>query len=47
MVEDLISSGIEDHPFGPTNVREQFPEEELTLGRNRLLEVESCGMGMN
>ena len=28
----LIRSGIEDHNFGPTNVREYFPEEELTLG---------------
>jgi len=41
VIEDLISSGIEDHTFGPTNVREHFPEEELTLGRNRLLEVDS------
>jgi len=41
MVENLISSGIEGHTFGPTNVREHFPEEELTLGKNRLLEVAS------
>ena len=41
VVEVLLSSGIEDHTFGPTNVREQFPEEESTLGRSRLLEVDS------
>ena len=35
MVEDLILSGVEDHAFGPTNVREHFPEEGLALGRNR------------
>ena len=39
MVENLISSGIENHTFGPINLREHFPEEELTLGKNRLLEV--------
>ena len=39
MVESLISFGIEDHTFGPTNLREYFPEEELTLGKNRFLEV--------
>jgi len=33
--------GIEDHTFGPTKVRENFLEEELTLGKNRLLEVAS------
>jgi len=33
VVEDLISFGIEDHTFGPTKVREHFPEEELTLGK--------------
>ena len=37
----LISSGIEDHTFGPTYVKEHFPEEEVTLGKNRLLEVAS------
>ena len=41
MVENLISSGIEDHTFGPMNLRERFPEEELTLGKNRFLEVAS------
>jgi len=41
VVEDLISFGIEDHTLGPTKVREHFPEEELTLGKNRLLEVAS------
>ena len=41
MVEDLISLGIEDHIFGPTKVREHIPEEELTLGKNRLFEVAS------
>ena len=40
MVEDLVQSGIEDHTFGPTNVRAHFPEE-LTLGKNMLLEVDS------
>ena len=38
MVENLISSGIEDHTFGPINL---VPEEELTLGKNRFLEVAS------
>ena len=41
MVENLKSSGIEDHTFGPINLREHFPEEALTLGKNRLLEVAS------
>ena len=41
MVENLISSGIEDHTFGLMNLREHFPEEELTLGKNRILEVAS------
>jgi len=41
MVENLISSGIEDHTFGPINLREHFPEEELTLGENRFQEVAS------
>ena len=41
MVESLISSSIEDHTFGPTNVREQFPEEELTLGKNTFSEAAS------
>ena len=41
MVECLISSGIEDHTFGPINLREHFPEEELTLGKYRFLEVAS------
>ena len=41
MVESLISSGIEDHNFGPINLREHFPEKELTLGNNRFLEVAS------
>ena len=27
--------------FGPMNLREHFPEEELTLGKNRFLEVAS------
>ena len=40
MVENLISSGIEYHTFGPINL-EHFPEEELTLGKNRFLEVVS------
>ena len=39
MVESLISSGIEDHTFGPMNLRKHFPEDELTLGKNRFSEV--------
>ena len=39
--ENLTSSGIEDHTFGPMNLRERFPEEELTLGKSRFLEVAS------
>jgi len=35
-----MSFGIENYTFGPTNVREHFPEKELTLGKNRLLEVD-------
>jgi len=27
VVKDLISSGIENNTFGPTNAREHFPEE--------------------
>jgi len=30
VVENLISSGIEDHTFWPINLREHFPEEELS-----------------
>ena len=41
MVENLISSGIEDHTFGPMDLRERFPKEGLTLGKNRFLEVAS------
>ena len=41
MVENLISSGIEHYTFGPINLREHFPEEELTLGKNRFLEAAS------
>ena len=41
MVENLISSGIEDHTFWPMNLRDHFPEEELTLGKSRFLEVAS------
>jgi len=26
-----MESGIEEHIFGPTNLRERFPEVELTL----------------
>ena len=36
MVESLISSGIEDHTFGPIHLREHFPEEELTLGKKQV-----------
>jgi len=38
---DFIPSGIEKYTFWPTNVREYFPEEEVTLSKNRLLEVVS------
>jgi len=41
VVENLISSGIEDHTFGPIKLREHFPEEELTLSKKRFLEVAS------
>jgi len=41
VVENLVQSGIEDHTFGPTNVKAHFPEEELTLGKNILLEADS------
>jgi len=41
VVENLISSGIEDHTSGPMNLREHFPEEGLTLGKNRFLAVAS------
>jgi len=38
-VVENLSSGIEDRTFGPINLREHFPEEELTLGKNRFLEL--------
>jgi len=41
VVESLISCGIEDHTFGPISRRGHFPEEELTLGKIRLLGVAS------
>jgi len=47
VVENLISSGIEDHTFNLENIflrmnlREHFPEEESTLDKNRFLEVAS------
>jgi len=41
VAKKLIESGIEDHTFWPTNVREHFLEDELTLGKRRLLEVDS------
>jgi len=40
VIESLISFGI-DHTFGPINLREHFPEEELTICENRFLEVAS------
>ena len=43
MVENLKSSGIEDHTFEPMTLREHFPKEELTLGKNRFLEVANLG----
>jgi len=36
LAEDLMQSSIVEHTFGPTNVREHFPEEDLTLGKSRL-----------
>jgi len=39
--EVLIQSGIEDHAFRPRTASEHFPEEELALGENKLLEVDS------
>jgi len=41
VVENLLSSGIKDHTFGPMNLREHFPEEEVTLGKSRFLAVAS------
>jgi len=41
VVGNLLSSGIEEHTFGLINLRERFPEEELTLCKNRFLEVAS------
>ena len=32
-----MSSGIEDHTFGPMNLREYFPEEEVK--KKQVLEV--------
>jgi len=28
------------HTFGPINIKEHFPENELTLGKSRLLEMD-------
>ena len=39
MVENLMSSGIEHHTFRPMNLREHFPEEELTLGKTDFLRM--------
>jgi len=36
-------SGIEDHTYRPTNVRNLLPEVELTLGKYRFLEMDSLG----
>jgi len=41
VVENLITSCIEEHTFRSINLREHFPEEELTLGKNRFVEVAS------
>jgi len=41
VVEYLMLSSIKNHTFEPTKVRNDFTEEELTLGKNRLLEVDS------
>ena len=41
MSEYLIKSEIKDDTFGSTNIREHLPEDELTLSKNRLLEVDS------
>jgi len=39
--EDLIQSGIGNHTFGPTNVREHFLEEELTRQSASMLPLKS------
>ena len=36
MTEDLIQSNTENHTFGPTNVMEHFPEEELSKKTNQI-----------
>jgi len=41
VAEALIKSGIEGDTFWPTNVREHFPQDELTLVKNNLLEADS------
>jgi len=41
VVQNLTSSGIADHTFGPINLREHFLEEELTPGKNRFSEIAS------
>ena len=33
--------------FGPTNVREHFPEDKVTLGKKKVEGGESCGVRMN
>jgi len=43
---NVVKSSIEGHTFGLTNI-EHFPEDDLTLGKNRLLEADSfCGVKM-
>lgn len=42
MAEDLLVEYVmEDHAFGPTNVRAYFTEDELTLHKSRLLQIDS------
>jgi len=36
---NVVKSSIESHTFGLTNI-EHFPEDDLTLGKNRLLEAD-------
>ena len=40
MAEDLMQSGIEDHFFGPTNVREHFQLSRDSIGRSLMLKCD-------
>jgi len=41
LAEDLIETGIKNHAFGPINLRKYVPEDRLSFGKVRLLEVDS------